>query len=501
MARPSGDAWLPLGLNTDPVPGDPQRISQEAVKLASIATTISGQIAALQRIADSDQNIGQTADKIRSAASALAGDLKPVAARYTQVYSALNGWYPELEDAQRLSLRALDEAEAPYATVKNTAPPKVPGIYQGISGQWQANPFTPLTAAQKTELGNYQTAMNNAEQKLQAAQNLLQQATNLRDTEASHYAGLINSASNDSLTDSWWDKFSNWVSEHADILKEIAKVLQAIVAVLAVICLLIPGVDLLIIAALAVTALLLLVHTMLAATGNGSWVDVGLDILGLLTLGMGLGAASEVEALESSASEAAGEAWESGAKSLLDEFKPALQFFRSQTDEDGALTRIGQLGVKNTMAKILEVLGSKPEAAGESASFWEKTATQFKENWNTWGSLDKIAATFTHGGDPGIANEMKNITGLAKDWPLLSKVTGALETGSTTVRWANVAFYSGNVAVGGDAVGTFFVGDPYEHLKDAVPDPALSTTAANALVDTGNPLFGGFQLASSFMGN
>ena len=154
MARPSGDAWLPLGLNTDPVPGVPQRISQEAAKLASIATTISDQITALQRIADSDQNIGQTADKIRSAASALAGDLKPVAARYTEVSSALNGWYPELEEAQRLSLRALDEAEAPYATLKNTAPPKVPGIYQGLSGQWQASPLTPLTAAQITAIRN-----------------------------------------------------------------------------------------------------------------------------------------------------------------------------------------------------------------------------------------------------------------------------------------------------------------------------------------------------------
>lgn len=500
MARPSGDAWLPLGLSTDPVPGDPQRVSQEAANLASTAKTLNGQIDALRRIANGGENIGKSADKIRSAASSLIGDLTTVAARYQKVSSALNGWYPELEEAQRLSLRALDEAEGPYAKLKSTPAPKVPGITHGLGGQWQLDPFTPVTAAQKTQFDNYQQAMNAAQQQLQDAQGLLQKATNLRDTQASHYASLINSASNDSLTDSWWDEFSNWVSEHADILKEVAQVLGDIAAVLAFICLFIPGVDLLILAAMAVTAMLLVIHTMLAATGNGSWLDVGLDVLGLVTLGMGASAADEVEALQGSAREAATEAWQSGAKGLLGEFKPALQLFRGLADENGALTDMGRIGVKLTMERVAGIIGEKPEAAEESLGFWEKTAAQFKSNWNTWGSLDKIMATFTHGGDPGIAQSMDEISGLAKQWPDSSVVTNALESGTRTVRWANVAFASGNVGLFTDQALHFAYGDSYDQWKEDTFRYTLSTTQANVLADS-NPLFQGFRLASSFMGS
>jgi Putative T7SS secretion signal domain len=502
VARPSGDAWLPLGLNTDPVPGDPERISQEAANLASIAQTLSGQIAALQRIANSNENIGKTADKLRSAASTLASDLAPVEARYKTVSSALNGWYPELESAQRLSLRALDEAEGPYAKLKNIPVPDVPGFAMGLNGQYQLDPFARPTSAQQTEIANYQTAMSSAQQQLQAAQRLLQQAVNQRDTEASHYASVINNASNDSLTDSWWDKFSNWVSEHADILKEIATILQYVAIGLAVLCLLIPGVDLLILAALAVTAMMLVVHTMLAATGNGNWLDVGLDILGLVTLGMGLGATEGVEALGDSATEAATEAWESGAKDLLEEYKPALNLFRSFTDEDGALTKIGQLGVKNTLAKIAELVGEKPEAAEDPVSFLQKTAAQFKENWNTWGSLDKIAATFTHGGDPEIAKQMVKLTQLAKEFPTAEKVTDALAAGTKSVEWANVAFASGNVGAIGDFALSNAPGLDYEGWKDDNFSYTLSTAQANALADVpGDVMFQGFRVASSFMGS
>jgi hypothetical protein len=236
---------------------------------------------------------------------------------------------------------------------------------------------------------------------------------------------------------------------------------------------------------------------------------VGIDVLGLVTLGMGLGAVDEVESLESTASEAAGEAWGTGARSLLEEFRPVLNFFRGLTDEDGALTDMGRTGVKLTMERIADIIGKQPEEAGESVSFLQKTAEQFRTAGRLWkaaltnvpGTGAEILAVFTHGGDPTIARAVDEISGLAKSWPALSKVTEALGTASSSVRWANAAFYSGNVAVLGDAAGTFLAGDPYERLKDSVSTYALSGTTANVLADTGNPVFEGFRVASSFMGN
>lgn len=95
------------------------------------------------------------------------------------------------------------------------------------------------------------------------------------------------------------------------------------------------------------------------------------------------------------ATEAATEAWESGAKSLLEEFKPALKLFRSLTDEDGQLTDMGRTGVKLTMQKIADILGEKPEAVEDSLGFWQKTVAQFKTGFS-----DMSLSTFTHGGDP-----------------------------------------------------------------------------------------------------
>ena len=115
MARPTD--WNPLGLEADPVPGDPERISQEAAHLGSVAATISNEVAALRKIAAGGADgalKGQYAAKIHSAASDLAGQLEKVVGRYQKVSSALSQWVPDLEHAQSQSITALNQAEAPY---------------------------------------------------------------------------------------------------------------------------------------------------------------------------------------------------------------------------------------------------------------------------------------------------------------------------------------------------------------------------------------------------
>ena len=59
MGRPPGYQWQPLGVDADPVPGDPQAISAEAAHLASVATTITGQIAALRKIASDNAEVSR----------------------------------------------------------------------------------------------------------------------------------------------------------------------------------------------------------------------------------------------------------------------------------------------------------------------------------------------------------------------------------------------------------------------------------------------------------
>ena len=299
MGRPPGYQWQPLGVDADPVPGDPQAISAEAAHLASVATTITGQIAALRKIASDNAEVGQHAEKIRSSATSLAGSLQVVEARYRNVSSALNGWVPELEQAQSLSIRALNEAEAPYATVSRAVTlPSGPD----------------LTAAQKQEIASYHTSMQRAQDQLDTAKALLTRATTLRDTQAAYYAAKINQASNDSLTDHqsfWggienladglWDGATRWVAANAGLVKDICQILEIAATVLAVAAIFLSGGTLLLVIGAVLAGMALVGRSLLVASGKGSWLDVIMDVIALASFGGGELLGRSLQALVDSA--------------------------------------------------------------------------------------------------------------------------------------------------------------------------------------------------------
>jgi hypothetical protein len=228
--------------------------------------------------------------------------LSEVATRYHKVATALSGWGPELEQAQSWSIQALNQAEGPYAAMKNTPAPSGISIVTGANGLPEQNPLSSqkLTSTQQQDLASYRSTLQRAQGELAAAQALLNRATTLRDDQANYYAGLINNASSDGLTDSFWDRFKSWVSQYAWLIKDICTVLEVIATILAIVALFIPGVD--IVAALlwigfGLTALALVGRIMLAMTGNGSWFDVAMDAFALLTFGIGKFASGALEAL------------------------------------------------------------------------------------------------------------------------------------------------------------------------------------------------------------
>ncbi len=81
MGRPVN--WAPLA-ESDPVPGEPEAISGEAQRLRDMAVEMRSQISRLRSIGD-DDNQGLYADKLRTAASDLAGKLQKTVGRYERV--------------------------------------------------------------------------------------------------------------------------------------------------------------------------------------------------------------------------------------------------------------------------------------------------------------------------------------------------------------------------------------------------------------------------------
>ena len=270
MGRPPGYQWQPFGLDADPVPGDPQDITQAAAHLASVAQTTNGQVAALRKIAADETEIGQHADKIRSAALGLVGSLQTAAVRYAQVSAALSGWAPDLEEAQTLSIQALNLAEGPYATISRSFAPPTAGL-------------TALAVQQ--DIQGHQIAVRRAQGELDAAQAMLARAVGLRDTQAAYWAARINQASDDSLTDHeslWGDiagGFDELVGAVAWEIRDVSTVLEVLATVAGIAAFIIaqfvPGldvvVDALVLGAFLATGVAAGGRAALAASGNGSW--------------------------------------------------------------------------------------------------------------------------------------------------------------------------------------------------------------------------------------
>jgi hypothetical protein len=96
----------------------------------------------------------------------------------------------------------------------------------------------------------------------------------------------------DGVRDSPWDNFMDWMDEHHELVSTICTVLGVIAMAACVVALVVPGLNVAAAAVLAGVAMGAsspshLGHSALAVSGNGSWVDVGIDVFSLATFGAG----------------------------------------------------------------------------------------------------------------------------------------------------------------------------------------------------------------------
>jgi hypothetical protein len=274
VSRPTD--WSPLA-SSDPVPGEPVTITAEAKRLRDVATEIRSQIGRLRTISGDDTLKGQYAEKLRTAAGELAGQLEKTSGRYERVSGHLSSWAPELEYAQSESVKALQQAQSAEATRQaNTVEHTQPN---------QAAP-QPTPEQQEAERRR-RSALDSAQADLAAAQRQLQHAIDHVRTKGGHVAGQIRAAIDDDVKDSWWDNVKDWVDRNKDWIKTVTDILSWVATALAVVALFIPGLNIIALLAIGLTVLVLAGHTLLAASGNGSWADVALDVFALATFGAG----------------------------------------------------------------------------------------------------------------------------------------------------------------------------------------------------------------------
>jgi len=265
-ARPG--QWELLGYDGDPVPGDPYEVGVEARHYGSVATSISEQIARLRELANPDARLkGQYADELDDACEDFADHLGKIENRFRTTGSALDGFEDDLTTARSQTLTALHAAEQVKHDLDHAPPP---------------DPNAPPPVGPPVD--HYADAKSTAHS-----------AMSTFDDRAEAVAKKIRDASDDDMKDSTWDKFKDFVSKIAGVLDAFADVLGWIATILVVVSLFIPGLNLLVAAAILL-GLALAAHLLLATTGNGSWLDVAFDVIGIATLGVGTTAAATARA-------------------------------------------------------------------------------------------------------------------------------------------------------------------------------------------------------------
>lgn len=280
--------WQPLA-DTDPVPGDPARIADLERRLRDTADTIARQASTLRGLCTDEYWDSDGGKQFRKAATDLAGKLDQVQGRYDATAGALRTYGPALDDAQTQSLTARRQAQ----DAEDTHQRQIAAAAQTAAA---AGPPTAIGPASVAVGPTAVVAANpNDDSYLDTARATLTEAVRNRDDAARAAAHTIGQALHDGLNDGWRDKAKNLIHEHAAILNKIAGVAgwiatacgtaSLIIGCIPVVGTAIAGV--LDTAATLASAVSLICNLTLALAGDGSWLSVGLDAVGLLTFGIG----------------------------------------------------------------------------------------------------------------------------------------------------------------------------------------------------------------------
>lgn len=263
------------------LPGNPDTIYAAARSYTSTAEAVTRAAAQIRTL--SSGSTTATSDAMK-ALSEVAGDVADRLARLNERYavagSALSTYAAALTTIKESSRQnATTYAEAQYA-------------YDHAQDQVEHYMAVQRSAAETAQMEHAADMITYwVQQRTSAQQDLswcITRHSNLegeRDTAAEAAQHQIDEAvDNDGLNDSIWDNISGWVSEHAEFLKKLKDVLSAITAVLSLLSIVFPVLAPFALAAAALTAGLSL---LLAASGEISWLEFGLDALALVTLGVG----------------------------------------------------------------------------------------------------------------------------------------------------------------------------------------------------------------------
>lgn len=309
MVRPTD--WYVLDMDSDPTPGDPDRLRLLADRFhdfAEHAHRAKLAVDSLQGDGSVLTWIGKSGDAFREQFGEFPGQVDKLYRSHLMVGDALETFAPILENAQAQADRALSDGRVAADKLKslqgslNIAETDFTGASQAAErarNETQApDPDQVKQAVRDSEAAQQKrdaarTAVAGAQGELDLAKQLANQAKELRDGAARTCAREIDDASDAGIQPrSFWEKLADAFKELWNIICEVAKWVALVAGIIAMI---IGGP--LAWVALAAGAILLIKAVVDFANGKGSVMDLVFGILGVIPGVKGLTSLSKLSAL------------------------------------------------------------------------------------------------------------------------------------------------------------------------------------------------------------
>ena len=219
MTRPGDAEWSVLQLDSDPVPGDPESFEEITRAYQELARTTQEAHDLLASGSQIDVGQGRAMDAFRDLIGKLPGRLDGMANSYASAADAYLRYLPSLEEAQTMSLRALDQAR--QAAGDQSAAKAA--VASAVSALIALNADTATTPDAKDQVTDDADAARSraadAGQALDGAKALLGQATALRDQAARTAAETLRQLAKDAPQRSLWDKIAEAFHAFIDFLR------------------------------------------------------------------------------------------------------------------------------------------------------------------------------------------------------------------------------------------------------------------------------------------
>lgn len=240
MYERTGYDWRSVGqlLNNDPIPGSPDELERIASGFRHQADNLGRAAGNLRLLQNRDDTCSEAVTKIMTKASDTAASLDAVKQRYETIGRALEGYAPELREAQRMSIEAVTKASE-ASRRKQAAAARVE------SARWRFVSFDEQVRNEAQEdyyrsKADYEHATGD----VAGAQALLREAISKRDGAGNQAASqLKDDISSGELNDTVWDhiqvigdavvEVGQFLWDNLDIIASIVSVAAAFFPVLA----------------------------------------------------------------------------------------------------------------------------------------------------------------------------------------------------------------------------------------------------------------------------